>query len=295
METQRIIENATRSTEHDRLKAELEELYTRVCDMEEDFKVTKERARELDTVKEELPGAQSTAQNLLETNEALRQDLLSHRKTKQLLEQKIQDMAVDHQRKLEEMSRVIEAQQRELQAVRDAKDLIMKKAETKVLEMAVELRAVKEAKELELKQAEQERLEMAKRLKAVAQVTQNTQGRGQSMNLVMEKDNEDSTRNILVSSRVCYSFMEKLALLTLIAQSNKEITIEIHSRIAAFLAGDNAYGSLASYNVANRLIRQTTIDTLYETVVLDAEHVPNFTSGVRVHGKYIPSGFKCTR
>lgn len=46
-------------------------------------------------------------------------------------------------------------------------------------------------------------------------------------------------------------------------------TPEIHATIAGFLAGTNAFRSLASYNIANRATYQATLPALFEVVVLD--------------------------
>ncbi|KAJ9097275.1 hypothetical protein QFC21_004944 [Naganishia friedmannii] len=54
-------------------------------------------------------------------------------------------------------------------------------------------------------------------------------------------------------------------------------TREIHSRILGFLAAVHTYGSLASYNVVDRSLHEITLETLYETMVLDSESEPTFS------------------
>jgi hypothetical protein len=49
------------------------------------------------------------------------------------------------------------------------------------------------------------------------------------------------------------------------------LPLDIYGVIAEFLAGAFAFGTLASLNVANHLIRDETTSVLYETLLLDRE------------------------
>lgn len=50
---------------------------------------------------------------------------------------------------------------------------------------------------------------------------------------------------------------------------NIDIPLDVFGVMSEFLAGDNAVGTLASLNLANRAIREETLPVLYETVLLD--------------------------
>jgi hypothetical protein len=59
-------------------------------------------------------------------------------------------------------------------------------------------------------------------------------------------------------------------MLMTIYQSDLPLPLELFESIAEFLAGDFQSGSLASLNVANRLIHEATSAVLWATVILDA-------------------------
>lgn len=50
-----------------------------------------------------------------------------------------------------------------------------------------------------------------------------------------------------------------------------DLPLDIYGAIAEFLAGAFAFGTLASLNVANHLIRDETTPVLYETLIMDRE------------------------
>lgn len=50
-----------------------------------------------------------------------------------------------------------------------------------------------------------------------------------------------------------------------------DLPLDVYGVIAEFLAGAFAFGTLASLNVANHLIRDETTPVLYETLLLDRE------------------------
>ncbi|KAJ9106690.1 hypothetical protein QFC20_004021 [Naganishia adeliensis] len=58
----------------------------------------------------------------------------------------------------------------------------------------------------------------------------------------------------------------------------------IHANIAGFLAGANAYGSLARYNAVSRVVRNATSPVLYETLILDRDDSEAVNFGDRGEG-----------
>lgn len=57
------------------------------------------------------------------------------------------------------------------------------------------------------------------------------------------------------------------------------LTPEIHTLIAGFLAGANAYASLAAYNVVDRGVREVTMPVLWEVVMMDRAPEPEGKGG----------------
>lgn len=73
------------------------------------------------------------------------------------------------------------------------------------------------------------------------------------------------------------------------------LTREIHALVAGFLAGDNAFRSLANLTAVSREVRQTTMPILYETLVLDDDEDEDWAYGTRVDlvaGLVLPSGWE---
>jgi hypothetical protein len=66
----------------------------------------------------------------------------------------------------------------------------------------------------------------------------------------------------------------------------------IHVTIAGFLAGANAYGSLATYSSISRAVRDATLPVLYETVILDRDELEVISDGVGDKGL---TGWRHTR
>lgn len=54
-------------------------------------------------------------------------------------------------------------------------------------------------------------------------------------------------------------------------QASLPLPVEIITIIGEFLAGDNQFGTLASLNVASRLLREATNIPLWTTVILDSK------------------------
>lgn len=72
------------------------------------------------------------------------------------------------------------------------------------------------------------------------------------------------------------------------------LTSEVHALIAGFLAGDNAFRSLANFGAVSRDLRQATLPILYETLVLDEDGDDDWAYGTRVDaatGLVLPSGW----
>lgn len=73
------------------------------------------------------------------------------------------------------------------------------------------------------------------------------------------------------------------------------LTREIHATIAGFLAGANAFRSLAHFSAVSREVRQTIMPILYETLVLDDDGDEDWAYGIRVDltaGLVLPSGWE---
>jgi hypothetical protein len=77
-----------------------------------------------------------------------------------------------------------------------------------------------------------------------------------------------------------------------------DLPIEVYGTIADLLAGDQAFGTLASLNLTSRAVREETLPVLFETLLFDdyvelaqwmrkRSHVP---IGFR-HTKCVLSGF----
>lgn len=76
------------------------------------------------------------------------------------------------------------------------------------------------------------------------------------------------------------------------------LTREIHATIAGFLAGANAFWSLANFSAVSREVRQTTMPILYETLALDDDGDEDWAYGIRVDltaGLVLPSGWEYVR
>ena len=72
------------------------------------------------------------------------------------------------------------------------------------------------------------------------------------------------------------------------------MTSELHALVGGFLAGDNAFRSLANFGAVSRDLRQATLPILYETLVLDAAGDDDWAYGTRVDavtGLVLPSGW----
>lgn len=82
--------------------------------------------------------------------------------------------------------------------------------------------------------------------------------------------------------------------MALISLQLPRLTSEIHAIIAGFLAGDNAFRSLANLGAISRDLRQATLPILYETLVLDDDGDEDWAYGTRVDvstGLVLPSGW----
>ncbi|KAJ9098437.1 hypothetical protein QFC20_005956 [Naganishia adeliensis] len=74
---------------------------------------------------------------------------------------------------------------------------------------------------------------------------------------------------------------------------NRDIPLDVLGVISEFLAGDLAFGTLASLNVANHGIREETLPILYETVVFDdIKNLAYYGGGGKVSK---PTRFKYTK
>ncbi|KAJ9106693.1 hypothetical protein QFC20_004024 [Naganishia adeliensis] len=75
------------------------------------------------------------------------------------------------------------------------------------------------------------------------------------------------------------------------------LTTEMHTLIGGYLAGDNAYATLAAYSTVNRKTRQALLDTLFETVVWESYKSVEQAFGIRAsRGKLLfPAGLKHTK
>ena len=71
-----------------------------------------------------------------------------------------------------------------------------------------------------------------------------------------------------------------------------ELSLDAIAVIAECLAGDHAFGSLASLHLANHAVREETMPVLFETVLMDkVENLPYHEDGTGVN----PVGFRYTK
>ncbi|KAJ9093523.1 hypothetical protein QFC21_006356 [Naganishia friedmannii] len=113
-----------------------------------------------------------------------------------------------------------------------------------------------------------------------------------------DKSVRSASENTVVADEIRRYSEERKAKMEPKSQPFPVLTSEIHATVAGFLAGINAYGSLANLNLANHNIYHATLPALYETLVLDDDTRDYARYGAIVEGDHpvaLPPGWTHTK
>ncbi|KAJ9097259.1 hypothetical protein QFC21_004928 [Naganishia friedmannii] len=201
----------------------------------------------------------------------LRNEVRILHKEKTLAEEKTNDIDDRHHNELDNLKNTIADRERRLRVSEEENKALQENAKETESNLCQALETErKERMSVESKMKETDSQHLLEKLSRRARKALRRQQRGSAETGSASEATQPDSRDGRHKSKLGAATCSQSEAVHIWAGRIPTLPNEIHTMIAGFLSGVNAFGSLASYNVISRSIHQVTVETLYETVILDS-------------------------